>query len=447
MLSLTLTQVFTNMLPVTVEKLHTIYLQCGGVVCTDTRNIVPGSLFFCLKGGNFDGNLFAAEALLKGAAFVVADNKDVVADERYCFVEDTLTALQSLSHFHRKTLPSKILGIGGSNGKTTTKELTLRVLGSFLKTKATAGNLNNHIGVPLTLLSLTREDEVGIIEMGTNHPGEMKVLCELAAPDIGIVTNVGKEHLEGFKNLEAVAREESEVYLNLLQHDGFALVNADDTWLANMAKRLTHKLSYGIADDNCDLHAEIIHSMPNLQFNLIYQQQLYGPFTAGIGGRYNMYNILAAVGAGLALGGDILSCVAAACEYVPANNRSEWKNTPNRSIWLDAYNANPSSVEAAMRSFAEMDQGGCVILGDMLELGEHSESEHRAMLELAISMGFDELFVCGPEFKKVAGNFPNAFATTTELKAWFANSAPKSRYVLIKGSRGMRMETLIEELA
>ncbi|NBP06257.1 MAG: UDP-N-acetylmuramoyl-tripeptide--D-alanyl-D-alanine ligase, partial [Bacteroidetes bacterium] len=218
--TLILTIIFSYMLPVSIEKLHSIYLSCLNKVCTDTRNIEAGSIFFCLKGGNFNGNLFAEEALQKGAAYAVVDDKSVVKDNRYLWVEDVLESLQALALYHRKYLPVKILGIGGSNGKTTTKELALCVINSFSKAKATVGNLNNHIGVPLTLLGFTENIRVGIVEMGTNHPGEMKVLCNLAEPDFGIVTNVGKEHLEGFKDLEGIAREESELYLKLIQQDG-----------------------------------------------------------------------------------------------------------------------------------------------------------------------------------------------------------------------------------
>jgi UDP-N-acetylmuramoyl-tripeptide--D-alanyl-D-alanine ligase len=444
--TLILTIIFYPMLPVSTEKLHKIYLSCNHTVCTDTRKIAEGSLFFCLRGGNFNGNLFADEALKKGAAYVVVDEKQVIKDERYLWVEDVLTSLQALSHYHRKYLPVKILGIGGSNGKTTTKELALCVINSFSKAKATAGNLNNHIGVPLTLLGFTDEINVGIVEMGTNHPGEMKVLCDLAEPDLGIVTNVGKEHLEGFKDLEGIAREESELYLNLIQHDGFALVNLDDPWLGNMSKRFKKSFGYGVEAGKADLKAVIHCSMPNLEIEFTYSGKNYGPYTASIGGIYNAYNMLAAIAAGISLGGDIETCIGAACAYVPANNRSEWKHTNNRSIWMDAYNANPSSMEAALRSFAEMGKEGAVLLGDMLELGDHAQTEHKAIFNLAVSLGFKELLVCGPEFKEAAGSYPLAFESTNTLLSWIENNPVSSKYVLMKGSRGMKMELLLPVL-
>ena len=443
---LILTIIFYPMLPFSTEKLHNLYLSCGKKVCTDTRKIEPGSLFFCLKGGNFNGNLFAEEALQKGASYVVVDDKNVIKDERYLWVEDVLTTLQLLSYHHRKYLPVKILGIGGSNGKTTTKEMALCVIKSFATAKATAGNLNNHIGVPLTLLGLDEKVDVGIIEMGTNHPGEMKVLCDIAEPDFGIVTNVGKEHLEGFNDMEGIAREESELYLNLIQHDGFALVNLDDPWLGNMAKRFRKCFTYGVEAETADLRAVIHRSMPKLEIAFIYLGKQYGPFTAEIGGAYNACNMLAAIAAGISLGGDIETCIRAACAYVPANNRSEWRQTNNRNILLDAYNANPSSMEAALRSFAEMGSDGAVFLGDMLELGNHAAAEHKAIFDLAVSLGFNEVFVCGPEFVKAAGSYPHAFESTETLLAWLSANPPSSKYTLIKGSRGMKMETLLPVL-
>jgi UDP-N-acetylmuramoyl-tripeptide--D-alanyl-D-alanine ligase len=434
------------MLPISTEKLHNLYLSCSGKVCTDTRKIDAGSLFFCLKGENFNGNLFANEALQKGAAYVVVDEQSVIIDHRYLWVEDVLSSLQDLSHFHRKYLPTKILGIGGSNGKTTTKELAVCVINSFANAKATSGNFNNHIGVPLTLLGLTEEVEVGIIEMGTNHPGEMKVLCDIAAPDFGIVTNVGKEHLEGFKDLEGIAREESELYLNLIQHDGFALVNLDDPWLGNMSKRFETCFSYSINSANADLRAIIHRSMPKLEIELVYRDTTYGPYTASIGGSYNAYNMLAAIAAGIVLGGDVETCIKAACAYIPANNRSEWRQTKNKMMLLDAYNANPSSMEAALRSFAEMGTDSAVLLGDMLELGEHAAAEHKAIFDLAVSLRFKELYVCGPEFKQAAGGYPNAFDNTELLLKWLEKNPVSSKYILMKGSRGMKMESLLPVL-
>lgn len=435
------------MLPVSTEKLHEIYNSCGGRVCTDTRKIDAGSLFFCLKGANFDGNQFAAEALKSGAAYVVADDPNVITDSRILWVNDTLQALQELATFHRKKLKdTRFLAIGGSNGKTTTKELCARVIGTFKRCKATEGNLNNHIGVPLTLLSVTRDTDVAIIEMGTNHPGEMKVLCDITLPDMGIVTNVGKEHLEGFGDLETVAREESELYLQLMSAGGLALVNADDPWLGNMARRLSNRISYGVQTD-ADLTAVVSQSMPILKFSASWKGQELGTFRAALGGDYNMHNILAAVAAGIALGGDPESCFSAACSYSPGNNRSEWRDTGHHHVWLDAYNANPSSVEAALRSFATISGTKAVMLGDMLELGAHAAAEHQAIFSLCRELGFNEIYLVGPEFRKAAGQYPFVYENCAMLNAWLRENSCRSEYILVKGSRGIRMEQVLEVLA
>ena len=434
------------MLPATGEKLLQIYNACGKRVCTDTRKIDPGSLFFCLKGANFDGNEFANAALKSGAAYVVADNQAVCNDSRIVYVQDTLESLQNLAHLRRKTMKgTTFLGIGGSNGKTTTKELCLSVLQSFKKTQATAGNLNNHIGVPLTILGLPDDTEVAIIEMGTNHPGEMKVLCEIAEADLGIVTNVGKEHLEGFKDLEGVAREESELYLQLARNNGMALVNADDPWLGNMGKRLQNKLTFGLTAD-ADVHAVVLSAMPYLKFELWFRGENQGVFTAQIGGEFNIYNILAAIGAGTTLGAKASDCAHAACAYQPGNNRSEWREVGNKKVLLDAYNANPSSVEAALKSFATLNGKKAVMLGDMLELGSHSEAEHMAIFKLCQVLKFDEIYLCGQEFMKVCGQYPLVFENTSILNSWLKENPSSADFVLLKGSRGMKMENALEGL-
>jgi len=435
------------MLPATGEKLLQIYNVCGKRVCTDTRKIEPGSLFFCLKGANFDGNEFANAALKAGAAFVVADNPAVCNDSRILYVQDALESLQNLAHLRRKSMKdTTFLGIGGSNGKTTTKELCLCVLQSFKKTKATVGNLNNHIGVPLTILGLPDDTEVAIIEMGTNHPGEMKVLCEIAEADLGIVTNVGKEHLEGFKDLEGVAREESELYLQLARQNGTALVNADDPWLGNMGKRLQNKLTFGLTAD-ADVRAVILSAMPYLQFELWIRGENQGAFQARIGGEFNIYNILAAIATGITLGAKASDCAHAACAYQPGNNRSEWREVGNKKVLLDAYNANPSSVEAALKSFATLNGKKAVMLGDMLELGSHSEAEHLAIFKLCQVLKFDEIYLCGQEFMKVCGQYPLVFENTSILNSWLKENPSSADFVLLKGSRGMKMEKALEGLS
>lgn len=400
-------------------------------------------MFFCLKGPSFNGNQFAKEALEKGALWVVADEAEYATDPRIILTANALAALQKLAAFHRKTLNTKIIAIGGSNGKTTTKELCLSVFGKNHKAKATAGNLNNHIGVPLTLLALDGTQDFAIIETGTNHIGEMKVLCNIVEPDLGIVTNVGKEHLEGFGTLEAVAREESELYLNLIQNNGLALVNNDDSWLHNMSVRLPNKFTYGI-NSPADLQATIVASMPLLQFNLHYEGKTYGPFHSQIGGEYNMYNILAAIAAGIQLGLDLETSTQAACEYSPKNNRSEWRQIGQKQIWLDAYNANPSSVEVALESFAKLPGQKAICLGDMLELGSHSQSEHLEIFNKAKSLGFTEIYLCGIEFGRSVGNYPHHFSDSQALADWLFKNPSSAEYILVKGSRGSKMEVVLE---
>jgi len=430
------------MLPVSIEIIHSHYKSCGFKLGTDTRNIVSGSVFFCLKGPNFDGNLFATEALEKGAAFAVVSDLAVCTDERILYVPDTLIALQQLAHFHREHLDTQIIGIGGSNGKTTTKELCAIVLGTTFKYHATKGNLNNHIGVPLTLLELDGTEDIAIIEMGTNHIGEMKVICDIAAVDIGIVTNVGKEHLEGFGSIEEIAREESELYLSLMKDNGFALINADDPWLSNMAKRLNTKFSYGI-ENIADLRAELIESMPTLKFNLQYKSKTHGPYQAQLGGSFNLYNILSAVALGITLGLDIEKCALAACNYLPTNNRSEWRILNGKQILMDAYNANPSSMELALTEFAKIPGRKTVCLGDMLELGDFSKAEHKTIADLANSLGFDHVWFAGQEFHTATNQSAHAFIHTDDLVAFLKLNPVREQFVLIKGSRGMIMEKVL----
>lgn len=444
-LPLPLTPVYLKMLPVSTEKLHSIYKSCKNVICTDTRNILPGSLFFCLKGPAFDGNRFANEALEKGAAYVVADDPEVVTSEKILYTPDALKMLQDLATFHRKSIGTHILAIGGSNGKTTTKELCLAVTGKRKKVHATKANLNNHIGVPLTLLELKGDEDVGIIELGTNHPGEMKVLCDIVLADSGIITNIGKEHLEGFGSLEEVAREESELYRSLLETGGMAFVNVDDPWLANMSKRISSHFTYGIHNAS-QLRGILISGMPNLVFQLDYLGKIYGPYTAQMGGEYNLYNILAAVSMGIHTGMNIDESALAACDYKPSNNRSEWREQNGRKIWLDAYNANPSSMEVALRSFAGLNGSKTVILGDMLELGDFAPAEHSAILKLAEELGFDEILLSGPEFTAASAGRFHAFPETDALVQFLKDQPAKSGYILIKGSRGMRMEKVLEVL-
>lgn len=433
------------MLPSSTESIYALYRQSKCRLTTDSRSIEPGAIFLCLRGASFNGNLFAAEALQKGASYAIADDPSVCNDDRILLVEDTLQTLQQLAAMHRNQAGIEFLAIGGSNGKTTSKELCAAVLGSKYRTLATKGNLNNHIGVPLTILSLSGAEEKAIIELGTNHPGEMKVLCDMVNADSGIVTNVGKEHLEGFGSLEEVATEETELYRNLKRNSGLAIVNADDPWLASSADLPQKQFSYGI-QHKADLQGIIESAMPLLRFHLQYQAQTFGPFEAQIGGTYNLYNILAAVSAGVISGIPVETAAKAACAYQPGNNRSEWRQTAKYRIWLDAYNANPSSMELALKEIAAMPGKRFALLGDMLELGSHSQSEHKAILNLAENLGLDGLFTSGPEFRQASGNAGFAFENTAKLIEYLRQNPIPVGTLLIKGSRGMKMESLLEIL-
>lgn len=442
--ALFLTHLITRMLYSNPE----IYMKfngCGNLFCTDTRNIVKGGIFFCLKGSNFNGNEFAAKALEQGAVWVVCDEPQYATDARILLVKNVLETLQGISHIHRKNIKAKILGIGGSNGKTTTKELCNLVLGATLKVRATQGNFNNHIGVPLTLLSFDDDMELGIIELGTNHPGEMELLCTLTEADFGIVTNIGKEHLDGFGDIEAVAKEESYLLHQLIKNGGTVLLNLDDPWLNSMSKRIDKKITYAIDNRDANLLVTVITSMPGLVFDLEYQKEKLGRFTAIIGGRHNLYNILAAIAAGIYLGLNAGDCALLACSYRPSNNRSEWVKKAEKQVLLDAYNANPSSMEAILKEFSTIPSTRCVLLGDMLELGKYSPEEHAAIAQLATTLEFDELYFVGDEFSKY---YPQGkvFEKVEDLNEYLRANHIKSEYILIKGSRGIKMEKALEAI-
>jgi UDP-N-acetylmuramoyl-tripeptide--D-alanyl-D-alanine ligase len=319
------------------------------------------------------------------------------------------------------------------------------VLSAAGNTLATPGNWNNHIGVPLTLLSVTPSHEFAIIELGTNHPGEMKVLCDLISPDAGIITNIGKEHLEGFGDIETVAKEESEVYLSLMSNHGLAIVNIDDDWLNSMKKRLSNQLTISTLNKEADFYAQIHEEMPLLTFDLYHQQILVGSFSSSLSGRYNAYNLLFGTALGVSSGLNAAESMSLACQYVPSNNRSEWRTINGIQIFLDAYNANPSSMTFAIQSFATLKGNKQLFLGDMLELGDHSESEHIALLELCTSLGIQEnTFLVGAEFCEACPNHPYRFETIDALLAWLDTHPMECDFAFIKGSRGIKMERLLE---
>jgi UDP-N-acetylmuramoyl-tripeptide--D-alanyl-D-alanine ligase len=424
-----------------------VYALFGGnvLVSTDTRNIVPGSIFFALKGSNFNGNSYAKEALEKGALYSVVDEEQF-ASEKCILVDDVLKTLQEVASIHRKTLGLQVIAVGGSNGKTTTKELLTLVLGTKFKVQATLGNLNNHIGVPLTLLALKPETEIAVVEMGTNHMGEMKVLLDIAEADSGLVTNIGKEHLEGFGSLENVAREESELFQWLDENGAFCFVNNDDKWLREMGPRLKRNTTYGF-NHIADIQGRLLESAPSIQYSFSYNGKQYKGSSV-LMGDYNFQNILAAITVGLHMGVDPDNIIGSIASYIPANNRSQTIQKGNRLIWLDAYNANPSSMELAMKSFLGLPNHKKVLmLGDMLELGKHAGQEHQIIAMLADSSSAKAIILVGPEFMKLKGTTRAMhFETVEEAAAYFSQHEVPGDAVLLKGSRGIRMEKLLEVL-
>lgn len=424
----------------TISKIHKIFLQ-NHDICTDSREIKQNDIFFALKGGNFNGNLFVNQAFAKGASYAVCDETQDVLEQnkkKVFVVEDVLESLQQLASHHAKQSKAQILAIGGSNGKTTTKELIHEVLKTEYKVIATQGNYNNHIGVPLTMLKIKDETEVAIVEMGTNHPGEMQFLVQLADPDFGLVTNIGKEHLEGFGDIEAVAKEESFLYHYLAEHKRLVFVNADDVWLGNMAKRIENKITYGL-NNPADCKANNTSTYP-------YASILWNNtnINSKLAGEFNTINILAALAVGQHFGVTLENTKKAIESYEPDNKRSQWITKGEYELMLDCYNANPDSMKVALLSFSKMKKGA-VILGDMLELGEAENQEHKEILEYADTLSFDAIYTVGPRFLNLSKNFNTfAFEHIEDLKTYFLEKGIEQKLFLIKGSRGIQLEKVLE---
>jgi len=426
----------------TTQQLYEKYLESSGV-STDTRKIGTDDIFFALKGDHFDGNNYADKALDKGAKYVVVDKSEVVVSEHYLLVPNALTALQEVAKYHRQQLKMPIIGLTGSNGKTTTKELIREVLATKFKVIATEGNLNNHIGVPLTLLRLTRATEVGVIEMGANHIGEIAALCELAQPTHGLITNIGKAHLEGFGSYEGVLRAKSELYDHLIKNNGVVFVNSEDKVLENMTKRIKEPVFYNAPGDfyTCQLIAADPYVQLNTEDGLEVKTNLIGT--------YNFKNMAAALCIGKFFKVDAETANNAVANYLPQNNRSQIINTATNQIILDAYNANPISMQAALDTLKAMNhENKVVILGDMFELGEDTDLEHKIVAQQAAEMTLTKAFLCGTASAKAANDFTDllSFTTKEELAIYLKNNPIENSLILIKASRGMGLETLVAEL-
>ena len=427
----------------TIPDIHNLFLQCKSL-SIDTRKIEKDSMFFAIKGENFDANTFAKEALDRGALFVIIDNPSFLIDDRTILVNNSLETLQELAQFHRLDLKIPIVALTGSNGKTTTKELINVVLSQKYNTKATVGNLNNHIGVPLTLLSFTNETEIGIVEMGANHKKEIEFLCEIAQPDFGYITNFGKAHLEGFGGVEGVIAGKSEMYKYLLKNNKLAFINLDDPIQVEKSDEIK-SFTFGLHNDFADLNVNKIEANPFVVIN-------YNDFfvNSNLIGLYNANNINAAVAIGSYFKVDKQDIKVAIENFIPDNNRSQLLKKETHQIILDAYNANPSSMAVAITSFLQLDNSNKImILGDMFELGNESQQEHKIIVDSLANQDESACFLIGKSFFE---NFiPNAklqfFETFEDFVEYLEiNKFKEESTILIKGSRGMALERTLDHI-
>lgn len=435
---------------VSLENLYAIFQQ-HPVVCTDTRQLTPGCLFFALKGDNFDGNRFAVQALDGGAAYAVVDAPGFEQEPRCLQVGDVLHTLQQLANRHRRQFDIPLIAIGGSNGKTTTKELVSAVLSSHYPCHFTKGNLNNHIGVPLTLLAMPADTEVAVVEMGTNQPGDIEQLCAIAAPTHGLLTNIGKEHLEGFGDLKGVKKAEGELYRYLARHNGCVFVNTAEKYLASMARGNRKKVLYAASDtlnaQDSLIDIRLLGETPFVQVEFLSETGQAVQVQSQLIGRHNFHNIMTAIALGVYFKVPAVKIKTAIEAYKPANNRSQLLERGTNTFLLDAYNANPTSMRVALETLRGIQASNKVaILGDMLELGAGSLDEHRDILRFAARCGFRQLVVVGPEFGRCmaertykALHFPD----TAAAKAWFAAQSFENTFFLLKASRGIRLEGVI----
>ncbi|MEZ7929615.1 MAG: UDP-N-acetylmuramoyl-tripeptide--D-alanyl-D-alanine ligase [Flavobacteriales bacterium] len=423
-----------------IQKIHELFLL-NNSVSIDTRNIKSNDIFFAINGPNFNGNKFALEAIKKGCSYVVSDELEVSKlSNKIVYVEDSVKALQELANYHRRTLNAKIIAITGSNGKTTSKEILLNVLKSKYNTIATKGNLNNHLGVPLTLLSMNKDTEIGIIEMGANHLKEIEALCKIAEPDYGYITNFGNAHLEGFKTIEGVIKGKSELYEYLKSNSKLIFYNSQNNTQSNVIGEYTNSFSYGInANDDCQLTK--VKSSDNIQVS--YKNKT---ISSKIYGDYNFDNICIAIAIGDFYNIDFEDIKKGVENYLPDNNRSQITTKESNTIILDAYNANPTSMDLAIKSFEKLKHTNKVIIaGDMFELGEESNKYHQQIVNYLESTSNIEIFIVGVNFSKTNhSNKIKSLVTTDELITDLMKLKIKNSSILIKGSRGMELEKVIK---
>jgi UDP-N-acetylmuramoyl-tripeptide--D-alanyl-D-alanine ligase len=425
-----------------IAELYKCFMECGKVT-TDSRNCPEGSMFIALKGETFNGNAFAAQALKQGCRYAVIDESEY-AGEGTILVDNCLQALQQLANYHRRQLKTPVIGITGTNGKTTTKELISTVLSRKFNTLYTEGNFNNHIGVPLTLLRLTKEHEMAVVEMGANHPGEIKTLVHIAEPDYGIITNVGKAHLQGFGSFEGVIRTKGELYDFLRDKGGATIfIQNENPYLNGIAEGLTC-VRYG-QTAGLYVSGELISCSPFLSFRWTAEGVSHEVNTHLIGS-YNLDNMLAAAAIGRYFGVSDDDISSALASYLPHNNRSQLKETADNKLIVDAYNANPTSMMAALKNFRQVEAPHkMVILGDMKELGEASREEHQKVVDYLKECGFDRVVLVGPEFAAATHSY-QTFQHVDEVLADIRMHKPQGYYILIKGSNSMKLSQLPEYL-
>lgn len=450
-----------------IEQLYELYSLNSSGVCTDTRNILPGSMFFALRGETFNGNDFALAALEGGAAYAVVDDPSVEEKcaEKAILVENVLETLQQLARHHRRQFRIPVIALTGTNGKTTTKELVAAALRAKYNVVATQGNLNNHIGVPLTLFGINSDTQVAVIEMGASNPGEIATLARIACPSFGIVTNVGKAHLQGFGSLEGVMATKGELYDYLAEHRKIAFINMDNPLLQKMASQ-REKLQcvpYGQANDGAKVIIDengspfLTLEIPNPCFTAVEQEgePQWLTIRTNLIGSYNADNVLAAMCVSSYMDVPAADAVKALEGYYPSNNRSQLTRTEHNTLVVDAYNANPTSMRASIENFAQLKMPGKVLmLGDMLELGADSVQEHIGILSLAAGCGFTEIYLVGSEFAAAAAELkgqlgavePHLFEDSLQLKEHISQKPLSGCSILIKGSRGKRLERVIEAL-
>ena len=423
-----------------IKKIYELF-QESNLVSIDTRSIKVNDIFFAIKGPNFDGNKFALQAIKNGASYVVSDNLDISKkSDKIIYVENSIKALQKLANYHRRKLNTKIIAITGSNGKTTTKELVLNVLKSRFKTVATKGNLNNHLGVPLSLLSIEKDTEIGIIEMGANHLNEIANLCVIAEPDFGYITNFGNAHLEGFKSLEGVIKGKSELYDYLKSNKKFIFYNSDNKKQSNILNGYANTFTYGLNDDsNCN----IINCSNEDSVHINYRSEL---IKSNIYGDYNFENICIAIAIGEYFGVSFEQIKKGIESYLPENNRSQVTITERNTVVLDAYNANPTSMKLAIESFCKTSYSNkMIIVGDMFELGNDSIHYHQEIINYLEKINDSTIYIVGEYFCNTKhSDRIKSFSSTKELINNLSKTNVSDYSILIKGSRGMQLEKIIE---